>query len=211
MLAVIGWHYFWCHVVDAAYTKLIGAALLFSCVSSFLSLAFGALDISGKSFRAGGYVGDALASLLAAYLNRTGSIILILTLLFLSIILSTQFSFGRLFSFVAGLIRDRWAALLGAIRARREEQRRDKQRQEVIKKHLEKAAKDGQDAQPGKEPVERAAGLPDPLLRPMSRRSGRLRPRPGHPEACSLPRRLQRRTFRSRPEPPRLSARLRQR
>ena len=61
VLAVIGWHYFWCRVVDAAYTKLIGAALLFSCVSSFLSLAFGALDISGKAFRAGGYVGDALA------------------------------------------------------------------------------------------------------------------------------------------------------
>ena len=50
VLVVIGWHYFWCRIVDAAYTKLIGAALLFSCVSSFLSLAFGALDISGKSF-----------------------------------------------------------------------------------------------------------------------------------------------------------------
>jgi S-DNA-T family DNA segregation ATPase FtsK/SpoIIIE len=154
VLAVVGWHYFWCHVVDAAYTKLTGAALLFSCVSSFLSLAFGTLDISGKSFRAGGYVGDALASLLAAYLNRTGSIILILTLLFLSIILSTQFSFGRLFSFVAGLIRDRWAALLGSIRAQREERRRDKQRQEVIKKHLEKAARDGQDDEAGKAPDE---------------------------------------------------------
>ena len=30
VFAVAGWHYFWCHVVDAAYTKLIGAALLFS-------------------------------------------------------------------------------------------------------------------------------------------------------------------------------------
>ena len=48
VLVVTGWHYFWCRVVDAAYTKLIGAALLFSCVSSFLSLAFGTLDISGK-------------------------------------------------------------------------------------------------------------------------------------------------------------------
>jgi S-DNA-T family DNA segregation ATPase FtsK/SpoIIIE len=154
VFAVIGWHYFWCHVVDAAYTKLVGAALLFSCVSSFLSLAFGTLDISGKSFRAGGYVGDALASLLASYLNRTGSIILILTLLFLSIILSTQFSFGRLFAFVAGLMRDRWAAMLGSIRASREERRRDKQRQEVLKKHLQKAARDGQDDQPAKEPQE---------------------------------------------------------
>ena len=160
VLAVVGWHYFWCRVVDAAYTKVVGATLLFSCVSSFLSLAFGTLDISGKAFRAGGYVGDALAKLLAAYLNRTGSIILILTLLFLSIILSTQFSFGRLFSFVGGLVRDRWAAMLGALRARKEEQRRDKQRQEVMRKHLDKAkdkeTRDG-DTKPSREVDEPAA------------------------------------------------------
>ena len=149
VLAVIGWHYFWCHAVDAAYTKLIGAALLFSCVSSFLSLAFETLDISGKAFRAGGYVGDTLATVLATYLNRTGSIILILTLLFLSIILSTQFSFGRLFAFAAGLIRDRWAAVGAALRARAEERRRDKERQEVIKKHLDKAARSAQDEKDG--------------------------------------------------------------
>ena len=41
VLVVSGWHYFWCRVPDAAYTKLIGAGLLFGCVSSFLSLAFG--------------------------------------------------------------------------------------------------------------------------------------------------------------------------
>jgi len=143
VFAVAGWHSFWCHVIDAAYTKLIGAVLLFSCVSSFLSLAFGTLDISGKSFRAGGYVGDALASLLSTYLNRTGSIILILTLLFLSIILSTQFSFSRLFAFAAGVARDRWAAAVGVMRARNEEKRRDKQRQEVVRKHMDKAARDG--------------------------------------------------------------------
>ena len=156
VFAVIGWHYFWCHLVDAAYTKLIGATLLFSCVSSFLSLAFGTLDISGKAFRAGGYVGDTLATELAIYLNRTGSIILILTLLFLSIILSTQFSFGRLFSFAAGLIRDRWEAVAAAMRARAEERRRDKERQEVIKKHLDKAARSAQEDQdgPAAEPVE---------------------------------------------------------
>jgi DNA segregation ATPase FtsK/SpoIIIE, S-DNA-T family len=145
---VLGWHYFWCRMLDAAYTKFVGASLLFGSVSAFLSLAFGTLDISGKEFRAGGYIGDGLAAALAAYLNRTGSIILILTLLFLSIILSTQFSFGRLFSFLGGLLRDRWAAMLGAMRARREEQRRERQRQEVLKKHLEKAGKDSKPAKP---------------------------------------------------------------
>ena len=67
----------------------------------------------------------------------------------MSIILSTQFSFSRLFGFLAGIARDRWAAAVGAMRARQEEKRREKQRQEVVRKHLEKAAKDGKvDAEP---------------------------------------------------------------
>jgi S-DNA-T family DNA segregation ATPase FtsK/SpoIIIE len=142
VLAVVGWHYFWCRSLDAAYTKIVGGGLLFACASSFLSLAFSTLDVSGKTFRAGGYMGDRVAAVLAAYLNRTGSIILILTLLFLAIILSTQFSFGRLFSFAAHLVRERLAALLALYRERREERRRDKQRQEVLKKHLDKVPKE---------------------------------------------------------------------
>ncbi len=142
VLAVIGWHYFWCRVLDAAYTKAVGAALLFGCVSSFLSLSFGSLHVAGKDFRAGGYVGAALAAVLADYLNRTGSIILILTLLFLSVILSTQFSFGRLFAAFGDIMRDQCAAAIGAFRTWREDKRRDRQRQEVLKKHLDRQPKD---------------------------------------------------------------------
>jgi hypothetical protein len=145
VLVVVGWHYFWCRAIDAAYTKLIGAALLFGCISSFLSLAFGTLDVGGKEFRAGGFLGDRLGALLATYLNRTGSIILILTLLFLAIILSTQFSFGRLFSALSRLAQDRWIALKLAIEQRRERRLREKQRQEVLKKHLGKDTKEAKD------------------------------------------------------------------
>ena len=144
IVAVIGWHYFWCSILDAPYTKAFGAALLFGCTAAFLALSFGALDISGKEFRAGGYMGTALSSVLSEYLNRTGSIILILTLLFLALILTTQFSFGRLFAAIGSMIVDQWAALLGAIRARRDEKQREKQRREVLKKHLDKQqAKEG--------------------------------------------------------------------
>src|SRR5258708_1014827 len=146
VLVVIGWNYFWCRTLDAAYTKLLGALLLFSCVSSFLSLAFGRLDVGGKEFRAGGYAGDRLAAFVAEYLNRTGSIILILTLLFAAIILSTQFSFGRLFSTLSHLGQERWATMRAALRRRRDEKQRDKQRQEVLKKHLGKEAKAAKEA-----------------------------------------------------------------
>jgi S-DNA-T family DNA segregation ATPase FtsK/SpoIIIE len=161
VLVVIGWHYFWCRAMDAAYTKLLGAVLLFSCVSSFFSLAFGALDIGGKEFRAGGFMGDRLAAFLAEYLNRTGSIILILTLLFAAIILSTQFSFGRLFASLAHVARERWVAFKEARELRREEQAREKQRQEVLKKHLARDTKELKDTR------DRDARDPRDLPRPV--------------------------------------------
>ncbi|MEN3340316.1 MAG: segregation ATPase FtsK/SpoIIIE, family [Acidobacteriota bacterium] len=168
-LMVIGWHQFWCRSLDAIYTKLIGALLLFACVSAFLALAFESLDVSGKTFHAGGYVGEWVAAGLAAYLNRTGSIILILTLLFLGIILSTQFSLGRLFAALGQLLRDRWAAVLGAYRARQEERRRDQERQEVLKKHLDKApAQVRPDLRPDAKPkIAARRDTPDPaVMRP---------------------------------------------
>ena len=138
LLVVLGWHYFWCRAIDAAYTKLIGLLLLFCCMASFLSLAFGTLSASSEAFLAGGYLGEWLAETLAVYLNRTGSIIVILTLLLLSIILSTQFSFGRLFASVGGHTR-RWVArVLSTGRQWWARRQRERQRQGVIRKHLER-------------------------------------------------------------------------
>ena len=56
VLIIIGWRSFWCRDTDAAGTKATGATLLFTCISAFLSLIFGSLEVSGKPFRAGGYV-----------------------------------------------------------------------------------------------------------------------------------------------------------
>ncbi|MCL4845168.1 MAG: DNA translocase FtsK [Acidobacteria bacterium] len=140
VLLVVGWQYFWCRPLDAAYTKAAGTVLLFACLSSILALAFDARGLAGRSWRAGGYLGEGLAGLLEEYLNRTGSIILILTLLFLAAIMATQLSFGRLFSAAAGRVRVSIASRLEAWRDRREARRRERARQEVIRKHVEKGA-----------------------------------------------------------------------
>ncbi|HXG56168.1 MAG TPA: DNA translocase FtsK 4TM domain-containing protein [Vicinamibacterales bacterium] len=172
VLVVLGWHYFWCKPVDAPYTKIAGAALLFACIASFMALAFGAMLSEGKEFRAGGYLGEWLAGGLAEYFNRTGAIILILTLLFLAIILSTQFSFGRLFAAVGEMGRDRLAAGVGSFHAWREERRRDKQRQDVLKKHLDKAPKEE------KEKIAAAAKLKKeaPVRQPVAEDPAAARP-----------------------------------
>ncbi|HSL21693.1 MAG TPA: DNA translocase FtsK 4TM domain-containing protein [Vicinamibacterales bacterium] len=150
VLAVIGWHYFWCRAFDAPYTKMVGAALLLACTASFLALAFGSLDLGGRPFRAGGYAGDWLSASLAEYLNRTGSIILILTLLFLAMILSTQFSLGRAFSATGAVAHERATMMVASWRERREERRREEQRQQIIRRQAEKAgAKTAPAVRPG--------------------------------------------------------------
>jgi S-DNA-T family DNA segregation ATPase FtsK/SpoIIIE len=150
VLAVVGWHYFWCRAFDAPYTKAFGGTLLLVCTSSFMSLAFGSVgaDLNGRPFRAGGYVGEWLAGGLSDYLNRTGSIVLVLTLLFLAIILSTQFSFGRTFSAMAGMVRERLAIMVGSWRERQDNKKREKQRQDIIRRQAEKASARAQSATP---------------------------------------------------------------
>jgi S-DNA-T family DNA segregation ATPase FtsK/SpoIIIE len=137
-LVLTGWHYFWCRQVDAAGTKTTGGVLLFACTSAFLSLLFGTIDVSGKPFRVGGYVGDWLSGMLADYLNRTGSAIVILTLIFLAIILSTQFSFGRFFGALFHAGKGGSLHAFETFGRWREERRREKQRREVIAKHTKK-------------------------------------------------------------------------
>src|SRR5207247_10410498 len=110
------------------------------------------LAVSGKPFRAGGYVGEFLARELADYLNRTGSLIVILTLIFLSIIMSTQFSFGPFVSAVIESVKDTTMRTVDVVHAWREERRREKQRRDVIAKHTKKGAPPPEIANPAAAP-----------------------------------------------------------
>ncbi len=138
VMVVLGWHKFWCRDVDAQYTKVVGAGLLFGCLSALLSLAFGSVEVAGKSFRSGGYLGEWLAASMAEYLNRTGSIIVILTLLFLAVMLSTQFSLGRMFSSASAVSRSGSSRLFGKFRGWMDERRRARQRKALLEKQGKK-------------------------------------------------------------------------
>ena len=140
VIAVVGWHYFWCQKPDAAYTKVTGAGLLFCCSSAFLSLVFGSTEVAGKSFRAGGSIGGWLAGVLADFLNRTGSIIVLLTLMVLAVILSTQFSFGRMFASALVALQDVSANGLGLIRERLDARRKERARRDLVARQMKKGA-----------------------------------------------------------------------
>jgi S-DNA-T family DNA segregation ATPase FtsK/SpoIIIE len=137
-LVIVGWNYFWCRSFDAAGTKIVGGVMLVASLSAFLSLVFGTLEVSGKPFRAGGFLGEFLAKELSDYLARTGSLIVILALIFLAVILSTQFSFGRFFGSLFSSLKVWAIRTVDSFHGWREERRREKERQEVIAKHTKK-------------------------------------------------------------------------
>ncbi|PYR80743.1 MAG: hypothetical protein DMF87_07965 [Acidobacteria bacterium] len=185
VIAWAGWYYFWCQPFEAIYTKAIGIGLFVGCSSSFLSLVFGSADVAGKTFDAGGSLGAWLGAWFAEYLNRTGSIIVLFTLMVLAVILSTQFSFGRMFANASQGSRDLSARGVGFIRAWLEDRRKQKARREVVAKHARTAEaaqiKESAGEQPEAPPVvarKRAAPiapplpLPDPEPQKTPRRQG---------------------------------------
>jgi S-DNA-T family DNA segregation ATPase FtsK/SpoIIIE len=159
VIAVVGWHYFWCERPNAVYTKASGITLLVGGSSAFLSLVFGSVDVAGKPFHAGGSIGNWIGSVLADYLNRTGSIIVLITLMILSIILSTQFSFGRMFASATSGSRILSTRGVGWFHVWLEGRRKERARRELLDKQARKAA-------PVVKPA-RSQAAPDELSRPV--------------------------------------------
>jgi S-DNA-T family DNA segregation ATPase FtsK/SpoIIIE len=138
IIGLAGWHYFWCQTLDAIYTKAIGVSLFFGGTSALLSLVFGATTAAGRDVEAGGWVGAWLGRFVADYFNRTGAIIVLLTLMALAVIVCTQWSFGRMFAGVRGGFADLVARAVAWVRSRSDERRRLRERREVIAKHVKK-------------------------------------------------------------------------
>ena len=186
IVGVAGWHYFWCQRPDAPYTKLTGAVMLFTCACALLSLIVGTTG-STVGLDAGGALGAVLAEISTSYLNYTGSLIVMLTLMVLSVILSTQVSFGRLASLANGRARDVGALGLGRFRGWLDERRQNKARREVVARHTRKAPP----AAPEKAPAVARKPAPAPVPPPVTEERA-PRPEPAvvarkRPEAAALP------------------------
>ena len=97
LVTAVGWCRFWCTPITAPYTKAVGGALLLVSTASFLDIALGPVNPGAGAFEPGGWIGAQFSGALVASFNRTGSLIIILTALGLSLVLTTRFSFGRVF------------------------------------------------------------------------------------------------------------------
>jgi len=137
ILGIAGWKLFWCKPIEAPYTKATGLTLLLLSLSSLLTLTFGVVTIEGEGIRAGGAVGEAFAALLTTSFNRTGAYIVVATVLFVSLILATQFSFAAFLAGVAAIVGTRVQAIRTAWAHYLETRRKEKMRREVIRKHAQ--------------------------------------------------------------------------
>jgi S-DNA-T family DNA segregation ATPase FtsK/SpoIIIE len=182
VLAVAGWHYFWCRPMDAVYTKVTGAIMVLACTSAFLSLAVGIVDLEPRRLRAGGYVGEFVAGVMTDYLSRMGSLIVVVTALFVAVILATQFSFGQFFAAVFKAIVRAARSAVDGLRERAEERRKAQRRLEVIAKHVKK----GTAAPELLLAAQERAARPDPPIRTKSATS-RLVEEDDEPQLSSRP------------------------
>jgi S-DNA-T family DNA segregation ATPase FtsK/SpoIIIE len=138
VLALVGWKLFWCRPIDAPYTKLAGILAMLLSLTALLSLTFGLVSIDGESVRAGGATGELLALALTSEFNRAGAYIVVSTALFVSLVLTTQFSFAAFLGGAGRRISGRWRAVRTAWAHFLETRRKDKMRREVIRKHTQK-------------------------------------------------------------------------
>ena len=137
-LGALGWHAFWCRPITAGYTRLAGFGLLFICAAAFLSLSLGSPEATGRSFDAGGVLGGLIATGMADYFNHAGSLVVVLTLLCLSIILSTQASLGHGITHGGRFAARAARSVSGRIHRWRTERAKARQRRDVVNKHLAK-------------------------------------------------------------------------
>jgi S-DNA-T family DNA segregation ATPase FtsK/SpoIIIE len=148
VLGITGWKLFWCRPIEAPYTKVSGLFLLLLSATAFLALAFGTVQVEGELVRAGGAVGALLSSMLEGSFGRTGAFIVVATALFVSLILATQFSFAAFLSGLGQMLGKRAQALRTAWAHFSETRRKEKMRQEVIRKHSQKDKDPAADALP---------------------------------------------------------------
>jgi S-DNA-T family DNA segregation ATPase FtsK/SpoIIIE len=184
VVGVAAWHYFWCSKIDAAYTKIVGAVMLLACGSAFLGLTLGRVDFGPRPFRAGGYLGEFLGGLMSDYLSRTGSVIVILALIVAAVIVSTQFSFGRLFTSLFAVVQGAGAQGAEAFKLWREERRKAKQRREVLVKY---GKKDAPEVVKADKAEKKAARIERPEPAPAARISREMDDEPAMPAMKTPP------------------------
>jgi DNA segregation ATPase FtsK/SpoIIIE, S-DNA-T family len=139
VLLFIGWNRFWGRDLEYFHTKLIGFVILALALPPLFDLALGKIWLRGALLASGGYLGHEINAAVSGNMNTSGAVIALVTALLVGILLATRISlaavflalhrqflaFGRALSF-------HWARFT-------ERRRKEKMKDAIVRKHLEKA------------------------------------------------------------------------
>ncbi len=139
LLFIAGWNRFWCRPIESLLSKVTGLTMLVISFSGLLALALGELPLAGQLKPAGGALGHLIASYLVTMLNPIGGFILLVTLWFTALIVATHWSLSEGMKSFQIWQRKTIAGGLTAIAHYRESRRKEKLRQQVVKKHAKRA------------------------------------------------------------------------
>src|ERR1044071_2586596 len=139
VLRVIGRNRFWGRDLEFFHTKLLGFVIVSLALPPLFDLAIGSVWLRGSLILSGGYLGQEIDRTVTGNLNTSGAVIAIITALLIGILLATRISLAAVFL----ALHQKLLALGRAISlywARISERRRkDKQKEAIVRKHLEKA------------------------------------------------------------------------
>jgi S-DNA-T family DNA segregation ATPase FtsK/SpoIIIE len=139
VLLVAGWNRFWGRDIEYFHTKLIGFVILALALPPLCDLAFGKVWLRGALIASGGYLGQEINRAVSGNMNTSGAVIALVTSFLIGLLLATRISLAAVF-----LAIHQWFVSLGrglSLQWARfsERRRKDKMKDALVRKHLEKA------------------------------------------------------------------------
>jgi len=134
----VGFRRFLSRGLGAPGTKLLGLLVVVLAVAPLLHIAVGRPGFFGGGLSAGGFVGELLGAAAVAALNTPGASIFLVATLLIGLLLATSLSLGE------GLRRGRvrlsgwWQTTVLEWNRRKEQEQKESQRRDVVRKHLER-------------------------------------------------------------------------
>jgi S-DNA-T family DNA segregation ATPase FtsK/SpoIIIE len=139
-LLVIGWNRFWGKELEFLQTKLIGFTILALALPPMFDLTVGSIWFRGALVPSGGYLGTEINHAASSNLNATGAAIALITAILIGLLLATRISLGALFLALHRKVVAAGRALTLQWARFTERRRKEKMKDSVLRKHIEKEA-----------------------------------------------------------------------